>query len=207
MPPQSAAKSLHLAKTVLTRTTATVEQRKSQKPLIVPPTPTSPLSKHLQNNPTPHPQTTQRPHNFSTHNFHGSATWPRSASHGSHGSYSTGAAWPVIARPTTFGAPARHHSDMSAFGRHYGTFSSPFHPPSNVRHTHVPHVHHHHHHTVVRPSIASLTRFALGARAFVGAKLAPEIKRLGIGLSLQCGTPLCRQVRTIFSEKGGFAYW
>lgn len=110
---------------------------------------------------------------------------------GSHGT------WP-------FPAPARVHTDPSAFGRHYTTFSTAHH-----------HYHNHHHHNnnqlhQKRPVIVAvpgLVRLALGAKEFVGDRLAPEIRRLGMGLSMGCGTPFCRHVRTIFSEKGGFDYW
>lgn len=135
-------KPLLLAKTLLTRTTAVLEQRKPHTPLFAPPTGLSPSRR------------------FSRPGSHG--TWP-------------------------FPAPARVHSDFSAPGRHYATFS--------------------HDRRSAPTPMPRLTRFALGAREFVGTQLAPEIKRLGIGLTMSCGTPLCRHVRTIFSEKGGFDYW
>lgn len=163
-------KSLQLAKTILTRTSSILEQRKPQTPLIAPP----PLSRyHSPCLTRPAAAAPPTPHFLATH-----SSWPRS-------------------RP--FPAPARVHSDTSAFGRHYATFAAAHpHPHS---HPCLPQQHQHQCHPV-RP----LTRFALGARAF-GMSLAPEIKRLGVGLSSQCGTPLCRQIRTIFSEKGGFDYW
>ncbi|KAL0639846.1 hypothetical protein Q9L58_001163 [Maublancomyces gigas] len=102
---------------------------------------------------------------------------------GSHGT------WP-------FPAPARVHTDPSAFGRHYTTFSNAHHPNNRL-----------HQKRPVVVAVPGLVRFALGAREFVGGRLAPEIRRLGMGLSMGCGTPFCRHVRTIFSEKGGFDYW
>lgn len=223
MPPASATKPLILAKTLLTRSTTSIEQRKlelntpltsaasqlrRQRPLQ---SPVGPICETLSRSRTSSfSSSPSSPSSFTSH-----SSLSSQSSFSSHGSTSSlrANAWP-LSPYHSLPASVRLHGNLSALGRHHGTTSSAQHhhhyhtysyQPSQA-YTYHP-VSQHRYSVLTQPSIANLTRFALVTREFVGKNVAPEIRRLGVGLYSQCGTPLCRHVRTIFSEKGGFSYW
>lgn len=167
----SPSKTSHLAKTLIERASAALRHLKLQKPLTVPRNTIShPSIKPQDNSDHAHPSP-----NLSISSSSSAGSISSNISQGSysiHGSSDSSTTWPIAARSDRlFPAPARVHSSINAFGRHYGTFSGSFHP----RHEHISSSYHlqhhlrHHHRLVVQPSIANVIRIALGARAFVGS--------------------------------------